>query len=159
MLAFLLALALAHAPLPASSPAPDWSSWPALGTVTTPFGSGHPGIDIGILRSLTVRAAQPGVVVRVGQPRGYEGYGNIVEVSDGRGFTTLYAHLAGWRVRVGERVWPGQVIGTAGCTGWCTGTHLHFEMRLRGRAVDPLRFRRGREVTPGRWLAVRRPGA
>jgi murein DD-endopeptidase MepM/ murein hydrolase activator NlpD len=142
VLAFLLALALTHARLPTASPTPDWSSWPALGTVTTPFGVGHPGIDIGILRSLAVRAAQPGVVVRVGRPSGYEGYGNIVEVADGRGYTTLYAHLSGWRVRVGEQVWPGQRLGTAGCTGWCTGTHLHFEMRLRGRAVDPLRFRR-----------------
>jgi murein DD-endopeptidase MepM/ murein hydrolase activator NlpD len=142
VLAFLLALALTHARLPTISPTPDWSSWPALGTVTTPFGASHPGIDVGILRSLTVRAALPGGVIRVGQARGFEGYGNIVEVADGRGYTSLYAHLAGWRVRVGERVWQGQRLGTAGCTGWCTGTHLHFEMRLRGRAVDPLLFRR-----------------
>jgi murein DD-endopeptidase MepM/ murein hydrolase activator NlpD len=142
VLAFLLALALSHARLPAAAPSPDWSSWPALGTVTTPFGASHPGIDIGILRSLAVRAAQPGVVIRVGRPRGYEGYGNVVEIADGRGFTSLYAHLSGWRVQVGERVLQGQWLGTAGCTGWCTGTHLHFEMRLRGRAVDPLLFRR-----------------
>jgi murein DD-endopeptidase MepM/ murein hydrolase activator NlpD len=144
VLAFLLALALSHARLPAASPSPspDWSSWPAHGTVTTPFGSAHPGIDIGILRSLAIRAAQPGVVIAVGRPRGYEGYGNVVEIADGRGFTSLYAHLAGWRVRVGERVSQGQRIGTAGCTGWCTGTHLHFEMRSRGRPVNPLLFRR-----------------
>jgi len=142
VLAFLLALALTHAPLPDASPAPDWSSWPAQGTITTPFSGSHPGIDIGILRSLDVRAAQPGLVIGVGQPRGFEGYGNIVEVRDGRGFTSLYAHLAGWRVRVGDQVWPGEQIGTAGCTGWCTGTHLHFEMRLRGRPVNPLLFRR-----------------
>jgi murein DD-endopeptidase MepM/ murein hydrolase activator NlpD len=142
VLALLLALALTHARLPTAAPAPDWSSWPALGTVTTPFSGSHPGIDIGILRSLSVRAAQPGVVINVGQPRGFEGYGNIVEVADGRGFTTLYAHLAGWRVRVGEQVLQGQRLGTAGCTGWCTGTHLHFEMRLSGRPVDPLRYRR-----------------
>jgi murein DD-endopeptidase MepM/ murein hydrolase activator NlpD len=142
VLAFLLALALSHARLPAAAPSPDWSSWPALGTVTTPFGASHPGIDIGILRSLGVRAAQPGVVIRVGRPRGYEGYGNVVEIADGRGFTSLYAHLADWRVHVGEQVSQGQWLGTAGCTGWCTGTHLHFEMRLRGRPVDPLLFRR-----------------
>ena len=142
MLAFLLALAITHAPLPTAAPAPTWSSWPAQGTVTTPFGSGHPGIDIGILRSLSVQAAQPGVVIRVGRPTGFEGYGNIVEVADGRGFTSLYAHLSGWRVRVGEQVWQGERLGTAGCTGWCTGTHLHFEMRLRGRPVNPLTFQR-----------------
>ena len=117
MLAFLLALALAHARVPTAAPRPDWSSWPALGTVTTPFGAGHPGIDIGTLRSLAVRSAQSGKVIAVGRPRGYEGYGNVVEIADGRGFTSLYAHLAGWRVRLGERVWQGQRIGTAGCTG------------------------------------------
>jgi murein DD-endopeptidase MepM/ murein hydrolase activator NlpD len=45
-------------------------------------------------------------------------------------------------------VWEGQRIGTAGCTGWCTGTHLHFEMRLQGRPVDPLRFRAARPERP-----------
>jgi murein DD-endopeptidase MepM/ murein hydrolase activator NlpD len=142
VLALLLALALSQAPLPAASPSPVWSSWPAQGTITTPFGGAHPGIDIGMLRSLEIHAAQSGTVLAVGQVPGYEGYGNVVEVADGRGFSTLYAHLAGWRVRVGDYVWAGERIGTAGCTGWCTGTHLHFEMRLRGRAVDPLRFRR-----------------
>jgi murein DD-endopeptidase MepM/ murein hydrolase activator NlpD len=142
VLALLLALAITHAPLPAASPSPDWSSWPAQGTITTPFGGGHPGIDIGILRSLAIRAAQPGTVIAVGQPRGYEGYGNVVEIADGRGYTSLYAHLSGWRVRVGDQIAQGQRLGTAGCTGWCTGTHLHFEMRFRGQAVDPLRFRR-----------------
>ena len=142
MLALLLALALAHARLPEAKPPPAWSAWPAQGTVTTPFSSSHPGIDIGILRSLAVEAAQPGTVTAVGRPRGFEGYGNIVEIADGRGFSSLYAHLSGWRVRVGQRIWAGERIGTAGCTGWCTGTHLHFEMRLRGRAVNPLPFRR-----------------
>jgi murein DD-endopeptidase MepM/ murein hydrolase activator NlpD len=142
VLALLVALALTHAPLPTASPSPEWSSWPAQGTVTTPFGAGHPGIDIGTLRSLEIRAAQPGTVTAVGQVPGYEGYGNVVDIADGRGFSTLYAHLSGWRVRVGDYVWAGQRIATAGCTGWCTGTHLHFEMRLRGRAVNPLRFRR-----------------
>ena len=80
-------------------------------------------------------------MIAVGQPRGFEGYGNVVEIADGQSFTSLYAHLSGWRVRVGEQVSQGQRLGTAGCTGWCTGTHLHFEMRLRGRPVDPLRFR------------------
>ena len=140
MLAFLLALALGQARLPLPPASPVWSSWPAQGTITTPFSSAHPGIDIGMLRSLEVRVAQPGTVVAAGRPHGYDGYGNVVVLADGRGFTTLYAHLAGWRVRVGEYLWPGERIGTAGCTGWGTGTHLHFEMRLRGRPVNPLSF-------------------
>jgi murein DD-endopeptidase MepM/ murein hydrolase activator NlpD len=138
----LLALAFTRVPVPAPPASPVWSSWPASGVITTRFSSWHPGIDIGILRSLEVRAAQPGTVIAVGEPFGYEGYGNVVEIADGAGFTSLYAHLSGWRVRVGQQIGEGERIGTAGCTGWCTGTHLHFEMRLRGRPVNPLRFRR-----------------
>ena len=149
MLALLLAtLALSTAPLPSTAPA--WSAWPAQGTVTSPFGDDggrwHPGIDIGILRSSAVRAAEPGRVVAVGERRGFEGYGNLVKVSLGNGWVALYAHLAGWRVRVGEHVAAGQRLGTAGCTGWCTGTHLHFELRRFGRPVDPLRFRQKSDV-------------
>jgi murein DD-endopeptidase MepM/ murein hydrolase activator NlpD len=118
--------------------------WPATGTVTASFGddSGrwHPGIDIGVLRSLEVRAAMPGHVLAVGEPSGFEGYGNIVQVALGRGYTALYAHLASWRVHVGDAVEAGEPIATAGCTGSCSGTHLHFELRRRGRAVDPMRF-------------------
>jgi murein DD-endopeptidase MepM/ murein hydrolase activator NlpD len=113
---------------------------PAQGTITSPYGHDgarwHPGIDIGILRSLTVRAAVPGRVVHVGQVRGYEGYGNVVIVRS-RGYRELYGHLAAWRVRVGQFVVPGQRIATAGCTGWCTGTHLHFEVRRQGKTVSP----------------------
>src|SRR4051812_14859372 len=94
--------------------------WPAQGTVTSPFGHDggrwHPGIDIGILRSTVVRAAEPGRVAAVGTPRGFEGYGNVVKVSLGGGWFALYAHLAGWRVRVGERVSAGQRLGPAGRT-------------------------------------------
>lgn len=144
MLALLLAFALARTPV--AAPVPTWSTWPADGTVTSPFGYDggrhHPGVDIGMLRSLAVRAAQPGRVVAVGAPSGFEGYGNLVEVQLGGGYDALYAHLADWRVQVGERVAAGQLLGTAGCTGWCSGTHLHFELRFRGTAVDPLRYRR-----------------
>ena len=159
MLALLLAtLAFSTAP----PPTPDWSSWPAQGTVTSPFGDDagrwHPGIDIGILRSSAVRAAEPGRVVAVGTPRGFEGYGNLVKVSLGGGWVALYAHLAGWRVRVGEQVVAGQRLGTAGCTGWCTGTHLHFELRHLGRPVDPLRFRQKREVRSSASFCFRSGG-
>ena len=141
MLALLLAFAVTTATPPAvPAAAPTHLDWPAQGTITTPFSSGHPGIDIGILRSLTVRAAAPGRVKLVGEQTGYEGYGNIVLVDVGGGYEALYAHLSRFGVRAGERVWPDQPLGTAGCTGWCTGTHLHFELRLRGRAVSPFRI-------------------
>ena len=113
---------------------------PAQGTITSPFGRDgarwHPGIDIGMLRSLAVRSAVPGRVIHVGQMRGYEGYGNVVIVRS-RGYQELYGHLAAWRVHVGQRVVPGQHIATAGCTGWCTGTHLHFEVRRNGKPLSP----------------------
>ena len=116
-------------------------AWPAQGAVTSGFGLDgarwHPGIDIGTLRSLDVTAAAPGRVLRIGEQTGYEGYGNVVEVNVGGGFTLLYAHLAGESVRRGEWVVAGERLGTAGCTGWCTGTHLHFELRYRGVAKDP----------------------
>lgn len=146
MLTLLLALALTHVQVqPPPPPPPDWSVWPAQGTITAPFGDdggrSHPGIDIGMLHSLAVRAAQPGRVVAVGSPTGFEGYGTVVEVALGRSYVALYAHLASAGVRVGDEVSPGERIGTAGCTGWCTGTHLHFELRHFGRPVSPLRFR------------------
>jgi murein DD-endopeptidase MepM/ murein hydrolase activator NlpD len=123
--------------------APVKPLWPAQGVITGVYGNDggrrHPGIDIGILRSLAVRAAVPGRVILVGRPRGYEGYGNLVVVRTSKRQTELYAHLAGYRVKNGEHVRAGQRLGTAGCTGWCTGTHLHFEVRRNGRPVNPMR--------------------
>ena len=76
----------------------EFPVWPAQGTITSPYGHDgarwHPGIDIGTLRSLRVRAAVPGRVILAGQPRGYEGYGNVVVVRSRRGLTELYGHLA-----------------------------------------------------------------
>jgi murein DD-endopeptidase MepM/ murein hydrolase activator NlpD len=115
--------------------------WPALGTITSPFGRDgarwHPGLDIGILQSLDVRAAADGVVVLAGYMPGYDGYGAIVAVQHGFGYSTLYAHLSRPLVHPGELVRAGALIGIAGCTGWCTGTHLHFELRYAGLPIDP----------------------
>jgi murein DD-endopeptidase MepM/ murein hydrolase activator NlpD len=116
-------------------------SWPVAGTMTSPFGRDgyrwHPGLDIGILRSPTVWAASPGRVVQAGYLSGYEGYGNVVLVDLGDRYTALYAHLAQPLVRAGQALRRGERVGIAGCTGWCTGTHLHFELRHRNRAVNP----------------------
>ena len=116
-------------------------SEPAEGTITSPFGRDqyrrHPGLDIGILSSLDVRAAAAGVVTRVGYAVGFDGYGNIVLVQHRDGFATLYAHLSRVLAHVGQQVWSGEQIGVAGCTGSCTGTHLHFELRYRNVAMDP----------------------
>jgi murein DD-endopeptidase MepM/ murein hydrolase activator NlpD len=117
--------------------------WPAQGLMTTTFGPQrdgrfHPGIDIGVLTSLVISATAPGIVVAVGEPPYFEGYGNIVLVDLGGGIQALYAHLSSWTVQVGDLVTEGQSLGVAGCTGWCTGTHLHFELRSNGEAFDPL---------------------
>jgi murein DD-endopeptidase MepM/ murein hydrolase activator NlpD len=140
-------LALAVAP-PASAHVDDpvqlALEWPASGTVTTPFGwtegRYHPGLDIGILRAPAVRAAAPGRVRLVGTPTGFDGYGTVVVVDVLGPFETLYAHLATPAVRPGDVVAAGDRLGVAGCTGWCTGTHLHFELRQASTPVDPLPF-------------------
>jgi murein DD-endopeptidase MepM/ murein hydrolase activator NlpD len=123
------------------SPAQLAFTWPAQGAVTSPFGNDngrwHPGIDIGSLSSLDVTAAAPGRVVETGEPYGFFGYGKIVEIDVGDGYDTLYAHLSRPLAHVGETVGTGERIGIAGCTGICTGTHLHFELRHDGVAVDP----------------------
>jgi murein DD-endopeptidase MepM/ murein hydrolase activator NlpD len=115
--------------------------WPASGTVTRGFGydgaEWHAGIDIGTLRSLDITAAAPGSVEAIGYAPGFEGYGDIVLIDMGHGLEGLYAHLSAVDVRVGEAVGASQKLGLAGCTGYCTGTHLHFEVRSHGVAFDP----------------------
>ena len=100
-------------------------------------GEFHEGIDIGTLQTLDVRAAAPGVVEAVDETPQFEGYGNIVLVDLGDGIEALYAHLSEVRVNVGDTVETGEKLGLAGCTGYCSGTHLHFEVREDGAAIDP----------------------
>ena len=119
--------------------------WPANGTVTSPFGvwrgnHRHEGIDIGMLRSLRVRAVTEGVVAEHGYENGYEGYGKIIVLDLPGPYTALYAHLSSVGVRDGEHVRKGEWIGQAGCTGSCSGTHLHFEVRRSGVPIDPMLF-------------------
>ena len=134
---------------PAASARPDTAArlqmvWPASGTVTSHFGARggrtHDGIDIGMLRSLRVRAAAAGVVRSTGYTPGYDGYGKIVLVDLPGPYVALYSHLAAVNVRRGQRVRQGRAVGRAGCTGSCSGTILHFEIRRAGQPVDPRRF-------------------
>jgi murein DD-endopeptidase MepM/ murein hydrolase activator NlpD len=94
----------------------------------------HQGIDLRAAAGAAIRAPEPGVVRRAG-PRG--GYGNAVEVDHGGGLTTLYAHASEVLVTPGEKVAAGQEIARVGQTGRATGPHLHFEVRLHDRQVDP----------------------
>jgi murein DD-endopeptidase MepM/ murein hydrolase activator NlpD len=124
--------------------APLELAWPADGTVTDGFGyrwgRPHLGIDVGILSSLEVSAAASGTVTASGWLAGYEGYGHVVEIDGGSGWSVLYAHLSSSSVTPGQWVAAGEPIGVAGCTGSCTGTHLHFELRRDGVPVDPAPF-------------------
>ena len=124
--------------------APLALEWPAQGSLTDGFGyrwgRPHVGLDIGILASLDVVAAESGTVTAAGWLTGYEGYGNVVTVDSGSGHSQLYAHLSAASVVPGQWVEAGDPIGTAGCTGSCTGTHLHFELRRDGVPIDPLPF-------------------
>lgn len=120
-------------------------AWPASGTVTARFGEWrgshrHAGIDIGMLRTLRLRSVSAGIVEKTGYVPGYDGYGQVVVLDLPGPYTALYAHLSSVRVRPGQRVRKGQRLGLAGCTGSCSGTHLHFEVKKRGVPVNPLSF-------------------
>ena len=100
------------------------------------WGRWHSGIDIaGTGHGSPIRASQAGVVIR---NTFSSGYGHYLVLDHGNGYTTLYAHFARRSpLAVGTRVTRGQVIGAMGCTGWCTGTHLHFEIRRHGTPINP----------------------
>ena len=118
--------------------------WPADGELTDGYGPRwgrmHLGVDIGILRSLDVQAATSGTVTAAGWLAGYEGYGNVVMLDIGGGYSLLYAHLAAAYAGPGQWLDTGDPIGVAGCTGSCTGTHLHFELRRNGVPIDPFSY-------------------
>jgi murein DD-endopeptidase MepM/ murein hydrolase activator NlpD len=95
----------------------------------------HPGVDFPAPRGTAVVAARSGRVTWAGWWAG--GYGNLVSVAHGNGVRTLYAHLSSVAVRRGQRVATGSLVGRVGSTGLSTGPHLHFELRLRGAAIDP----------------------
>lgn len=120
---------------------------PAPGTLSSGFGirrdpfngaaAMHAGLDFTGPHGSPIRAAAPGRVSFTGtQP----GYGNVVEIDHGHGLMTRYAHLSRFAAREGQRVDAGQLIAHMGSTGRSTGTHLHFEVRVNGAAVNPRRF-------------------
>jgi len=115
--------------------------WPAKGPITSGFGVRwgrmHKGIDIGAPTGAPILAARPGTVSYAGA---MSGYGNVVIVDHLGGLSTLYAHQSAIAVRKGEQVGQGERIGSVGCTGRCTGPHLHFEIRVNGAARNPTSF-------------------
>jgi murein DD-endopeptidase MepM/ murein hydrolase activator NlpD len=116
---------------------------PAQGARTGWFGEGrrshrHAGIDFDGDTGDAIVAAGAGTVIHAGwAPSGYAGYGQMVLIDHGNGVTTLYAHLSRLGVRVGTQVQPGEYVGAMGTTGNVTGSHLHFEVRVGDRPVNP----------------------
>lgn len=136
----------ASPPGPALLPPPVSPSPGFPRQLTSPFGlradpftgepAFHEGVDLGASEGTPVLAAAAGVVRSAG-PR--PGYGNTVEIDHGGGLTTLYAHASHVLVHQGDEVGPGQPVARVGHTGRSTGPHLHFEVRLSGRPLDPAR--------------------
>lgn len=115
--------------------------WPARGRLTSRFGwrarRHHDGIDIGAPRGAPITAARDGVVTFSGR---YYSYGKTVIINHGSGLQTLYGHASTLLVRAGDRVSKGQVIARVGSTGRSTGPHVHFEVRVNGRPVNPMKY-------------------
>jgi murein DD-endopeptidase MepM/ murein hydrolase activator NlpD len=111
---------------------------PVPGPITSGFGPReggmHTGVDIDAASGTPVAAANSG---RVALAETYFGYGQTVIIKHPGTMKSLYGHLSSVRVKVGDRLHTADIVGLVGCTGTCTGDHLHFEVRTRGRPVDP----------------------
>lgn len=120
------------------------SIWPTNGRITSnygyrrsPFGYGsqfHAGIDIGARRGTPIYATADGKVEFAGYK---SGYGYMVQIYHGYSHSTLYAHMSKLGTRSGKNVSKGELIGYVGSSGWSTGPHLHYEVRINGKTVNP----------------------
>jgi murein DD-endopeptidase MepM/ murein hydrolase activator NlpD len=112
-----------------------------FGVRSDPFQHGaamHPGIDLAGAYGTPIFATAEGTVLRAGWNAG--GYGNMVEIDHGRGIITRYGHMSAVLVHAGEHVTRGEQVGRMGSTGRSTGNHLHYEVRIDGRPVNPIPF-------------------
>lgn len=112
----------------------------AFGVRSDPFrGSAamHAGIDLASPSGTPIYATADGIIDRA---EWFGGYGNMVEIDHGKGIATRYGHMSRVAARAGERVKRGDLIGYVGSTGRSTGSHLHYEVRIDGRAVNPVPF-------------------
>ncbi|MGB9613697.1 MAG: murein hydrolase activator EnvC family protein, partial [Candidatus Margulisiibacteriota bacterium] len=119
--------------------------WPLQGRITSRFGEirrwgggyRHTGIDIAAPYGSPIMAADAGEVIFAGW---WDGYGKAIVIDHGKGRSTVYAHLSRIYVKVGETILKGQTIGLEGSTGYSTGPHLHFEVRINGVPVNPMPY-------------------
>ena len=122
--------------------------WPVDGPIASGFGPRtieghyeyHPGIDIAVPEGTPIRAALAGTVAFTESEAESGGYGNYTCIDHGGGLSTCYAHQSAFAVSAGQRVQQGEVIGYSGCTGYCLGPHVHFEVRINGEVVDPMAY-------------------
>jgi len=130
-------VAALHGPIPTSPIALAWPIRTPVGDRFGPRGAGfHPGIDLPAPIGTPVHSAAVGRVALARPTSG--GYGNLVVVRNANGVSTFYAHLSRILVAPGQFVTVGSLLGLVGASGQATGPHLHFEVRVRGAAVDPL---------------------
>jgi murein DD-endopeptidase MepM/ murein hydrolase activator NlpD len=130
----------ALAGIPTSLPARQFMMSSGFGYRHDPFtgaGAMHGGLDFKGPHASPILAAAEGEVTFAG---GMGGYGNCIEITHANGLVTRYAHMSGFTVSLGQRVKRGIQIGRMGSTGRSTGTHLHFEVRVNGAAINPLKF-------------------
>jgi murein DD-endopeptidase MepM/ murein hydrolase activator NlpD len=113
--------------------------WPVANpTITTYFSASHLAIDLAVPAGSPVVAAAAGTVISAGWRN--NGGGIVIEIDHGNGMHTLYNHLGSMLVGVGAVVGRGQLIARVGCTGMCTGPHVHFQVMVGGVFVNPLRY-------------------
>lgn len=137
-------------PLPAGpiQPGSGGLIWPVNGPVVSGFGPRtingsyeyHPGIDIAVPEGTPIRAAATGTVNLQQSEAESGGYGNYTCLDHGGGLSTCYAHQSSFAVSLGQSVSQGEIIGYTGCTGYCLGPHLHFEVRINGSVTDPMGY-------------------
>jgi len=124
---------------PTPQPSPDSPfAWPLVGIITQGFYEAHQAIDIGAPYGSPVYAGRAGQVIRSGWAR--TGYGYTVIIDHGESLQSLYSHMKGEWVQVGDWVERGQLIGEVGSTGNSSGPHVHFEVRVDGERVNPVDY-------------------
>ena len=127
--------------IPSDKPVKTAAFTSGYGVRSDPFRGGHAmhaGIDLAGPYGTPIYATADGTVERAGWNSG--GYGNLIEVDHGRGIETRYGHLSRILIRAGTQVKRGQLIGYMGSTGRSTGSHLHYEVRIDGKPVNPIPF-------------------
>ncbi len=127
--------------VPSEKPVKSAEFTSGFGVRSDPFRHGaamHTGIDLAGAIGTPIYATADGVVSDAGYNSG--GYGNLVKIDHGRGIETRYGHLSAILVSPGQSIVRGQQIGRMGSTGRSTGSHLHYEVRIDGRAVNPIPF-------------------